>query len=63
LPSTAGKLIFGTEPFQCNPILGTGTPPGWATYLPGALDEVRIYNKALTQTELQALIILQGKGK
>jgi len=64
LPSTAGKLIFGTEPFQCNPSLGTaGSAQGWATYLPGALDEVRIYNKALTQTELQALIILQGKGK
>jgi len=62
-PKTAGKLIFGTEPFQCNPSLGTGTPQSWATYLAGQMDELRIYNKALTQTELQALIILQGKGK
>lgn len=63
-PSTAGNLIFGTEPFQCSPSLGTaGGAQSWATYLTGALDEVRIYNKALTQSELQALIILQGKGK
>lgn len=63
-PSTAGSLIFGTEPFQCTPSLGTaGGSQGWATFLAGAMDEVRIYNKALTQTELQALIILQGKGK
>ncbi len=63
-PTTAGKIIFGTEQFQATPSLGTaGGSQGWATFLAGQMDEVRIYNKALTQNELQALITLQGKGK
>jgi hypothetical protein len=63
-PVTATKIIFGTEQFQCSPSLGTagGTQP-WASYLTGQLDEVRIYNKALGASDLQALIVLQGKGK
>ncbi len=63
---TAGatKIIFGTEQFQCSPSLGTaGGPQGWASYLKGQLDEVRIYDVALSASDLQALIILQGKGK
>lgn len=63
-PATATKIIFGTEQFQTSPSLGTaGSAQDWAGYLTGQLDEVRIYNKALTQTELQAMIVLQGKGK
>lgn len=63
-PNTATKIIFGTEQFQTTPSLGTaGGPQGWASYLTGQLDEVRIYNKALSATDLQALIVLQGKGK
>ncbi|HLK30828.1 MAG TPA: LamG domain-containing protein [Puia sp.] len=63
-PSTATSIIFGTEQFQTEPSLGTaGGAQGWASYLTGQLDEVRIYNKALTTSDLQALIILQGKGK
>lgn len=63
-PSTATKIIFGTEQFQCSPSLGTaGGPQGWASYLTGLMDEVRIYSKALSATEIQALIVLQGKGK
>ncbi|MBS1497282.1 MAG: LamG domain-containing protein [Bacteroidetes bacterium] len=63
-PATASKLIFGTEQFQCTPSLGTaGGPQGWASYLTGQMDEVRIYNKALSASDLQALIVLQGKGK
>jgi len=63
-PAGANKLIFGTEQFQCNPSLGTaGGSQGWADYLKGQLDEVRIYDVALTPADLQALIILQGKGK
>lgn len=63
-PDTATKIIFGTEQFQCSPSLGTagGTQP-WASYLTGQMDEVRIYNKALSASEIQALIVLQGKGK
>jgi hypothetical protein len=63
-PVTATKLIFGTEQFQTSPSLGTaGGAQGWASYLTGQMDEVRIYNKALSPSDLQALIVLQGKGK
>lgn len=63
-PSGANKIIFGTEQFQCTPSLGTaGGAQGWADYLKGQLDEVRIYDVALTAGDLQALVILQGKGK
>jgi hypothetical protein len=63
-PATATKIIFGTEQFQCTPSLGTaGGTQGWASYLTGQLDEVRIYNKALKAADIQALIVLQGKGK
>lgn len=63
-PATATKIIFGTEQFQTSPSLGTaGGAQSWASYLTGQMDEVRIYNKALTANDLQALIVLQGKGK
>lgn len=63
-PANATKLIFGTEQFQCTPSLGTaGGAQGWASYLTGQLDEMRIYNKALSAADLQAMIVLQGKGK
>jgi hypothetical protein len=62
--SGANKIIFGTEQFQCTPSLGTaGGVQSWADYLKGQLDEVRIYDVALTAADLQALVILQGKGK
>jgi len=63
-PNTATKIIFGTEQFQVSPSLGTaGGAQGWASYLTGQMDEMRIYNKALSASDLQALIVLQGKGK
>lgn len=63
-PNTATKIIFGTEQFQTSPSLGTaGGAQSWAGYLMGQMDEVRIYNKALTASDLQALIVLQGRGK
>jgi hypothetical protein len=63
-PATATKIIFGTEQFQTTPSLGTaGGAQPWASYLTGQMDEVRIYNKALPASDIQALIVLQGKGK
>jgi hypothetical protein len=63
-PASATKLIFGTAQFQTNPSLGTaGGTQSWAGYLTGQLDEIRVYNKALSASDLQALIVLQGKGK
>jgi len=59
-----GTLVFGTTQFQTTPSQGTagGTQP-WASYLTGMMDEIRIYNKALTASEVNALVVLQGKGK
>ncbi|MGZ3845420.1 MAG: LamG-like jellyroll fold domain-containing protein [Flavisolibacter sp.] len=59
-----GPLVFGTTQFQTTPSLGTaGGSQSWASYLTGMMDEIRIYNKALSASELQAMVALQGKGK
>jgi hypothetical protein len=60
----ATNIIFGTAQFQTTPPLGTaGGPQTWASFLTGILDEVRIYNAALTESEISSMVILQGKGK
>ena len=60
----ASKMVFGTVHFQTNPSLTTATgSQGWASYLIGQLDEVRIYNKALSDTEISSLSILEARGK
>jgi len=59
-----GNIVFGTTQFQTTPSQTSGTTSQpWASYLTGQMDEVRIYNKALSALDLQALIVLQGKGK
>ena len=62
--TTVGNLVFGTTQFQTTPsqTTGSGSQP-WASFLTGQIDEIRVYNKALTESELQALVVLQGKGK
>ncbi len=59
-----GKMVFGAVHFQTSPsqTSATGSQP-WASYLTGQLDEVRIYNKALTDAEVSALVKLEGRGK
>lgn len=58
-----GPLIFGCTQFQTNPSLGTaGGAQPWASYLTGMMDEIRIYNTALSATEVNALVVLQGKA-
>ncbi|MGZ8537649.1 MAG: LamG domain-containing protein [Flavisolibacter sp.] len=59
-----GSMVFGTVQFMTTPSLTSthGAEP-WASFLTGQIDEVRVYNKALTESEMQALIVLQGKGK
>ncbi len=40
------------------------TPPGYAQqYFPGRIDEVSIYNRALSQAELQAIYTAGDSGK
>jgi hypothetical protein len=62
--NNVGKLAFGCVQFQTNPSLTSATDSQpWASYLTGQLDEVRIYNKALSDAEVGAIIGLEGRGK
>lgn len=59
-----GNIVFGTLHFMTTPSLTTGSgAQGWAGYLAGSLDEVRIYNRALTATEVNALSTLEKQGR
>ena len=58
------QMVFGTLQFQTNPSLTSATTSqSWANYLTGAMDEVRVYNRVLTDIEISSLEALQGKGK
>jgi hypothetical protein len=63
----AKNVIFGTFPFQAKPSLTTGANTGnyggWAGYVNGTVDEVRVYNTTLTATEVNALYNLQLAGR
>lgn len=59
----SGPVVMGAVQFQTEPSLTNHGPEPWASYLTGAIDEVRIYSTALTDTEINALVVLQGKGK
>ncbi|HVZ56499.1 MAG TPA: LamG-like jellyroll fold domain-containing protein [Chitinophagaceae bacterium] len=60
----ATKAVFGTVQFQTNPSLTSATDSQpWASYLTGALDEFRIYNTALSESDVNALVKLEGRGK
>jgi Concanavalin A-like lectin/glucanases superfamily len=49
----SGSMVFGCVHFQTNPSLttGSGSQP-WASYLTGGLDEIRIFNRALSQADV-----------
>ncbi|HVI49517.1 MAG TPA: LamG-like jellyroll fold domain-containing protein [Chitinophaga sp.] len=58
------KVVFGTVQFQTTPSLTSAADAqSWASFLKGTLDEVRVYNRALTDKELGALITLEGRNK
>lgn len=60
----SGKMVFGTVQFQTDPSLTTGSGhQDWASYLTGALDEVRMYNVALSEEDINSLVKLEGRGK
>lgn len=62
--TNSGNLVFGTVQFQTNPSQTTGTTKqDWASFLTGQLDEVRIYNKALSDEEVGFLSKLEARGK
>ena len=59
-----GNIVFGTTQFQTTPSQTSATTSQpWASFMTGQIDEVRVYSKALTGSDLQAMIVLQGKGK
>ena len=70
VPTTAvtfdniGPIVFGTLHFMTNPSSTTAsTEQPWAGYLRGKIDEVRIFNRALTPNEVSALSILERQGR
>jgi hypothetical protein len=48
-------MVLGTYQFQTNPTLSNHGPEGWAKSFNGALDQFRIYNKALSASEITNL--------
>lgn len=62
--TNVGDMVFGTVQFQTTPSLTSASgSQDWAGFLLGLLDEVRIYNKALSDDEVGALVKLEGRGK
>lgn len=60
----SGNLVFGTVQFMTTPSQTTShSKEPWANFLTGQLDEVKIYNKALTDDEVGYLAKLEGRGK
>jgi hypothetical protein len=56
-------MVFGTVQFQTDPSLTSeSTAQSWASYLTGSLDEVRLYNAALTDDQINALVKLESRG-
>jgi len=59
-----GPMVFGTVQFQTDPSLTSGSGnQGWASWLTGQMDEVRLYNRSLTPDEVNSLVKLEGRGK
>lgn len=62
--TNTGKLVFGAVQFMTTPSQTSNHgAESWASFLTGRLDEVRIYNKALSDTDVSALVLLEGRGK
>lgn len=60
----ATAIAFGAFQFQTTPSLTeSATAQTWATNFAGALDEFRIYNRALTAQEVSALVTLERQGR
>ena len=61
--TNVGPVVFGALHFMTVPSSTTGsTDQPWAGYIPGKIDEVRIYNRALTDIEVSALSVLERRG-
>jgi hypothetical protein len=64
--SGVGNLVFFTP---TRPIIGAwgtnlaGVPDSWQQMFKGKIDELRVYNKALSQQEIAALYTLERQGR
>ncbi|MET3977559.1 hypothetical protein ABIB62_000125 [Mucilaginibacter sp. UYP25] len=59
-----GNIVFGAPQFMTTPSqTTTHGAEGWASFLTGSIDEVRIYSKALSDKEVGAIAKLEGRGK
>jgi hypothetical protein len=57
-------IVIGTMQFQTAPSLTDNTgSQGWCSYVLGEMDELRIYNKALTAADVSALYNLENLGE
>jgi hypothetical protein len=57
-------IVFGTSQFETTPSLTSGaTSQSWASFVLGAIDQVRIYNKALAGSDVKALYQLENIGE
>jgi len=62
--TNVGKVVFGCVQFMTTPSQTTGTDAQpWASYLTGQLDQVRVYNKVLSSSEVSALYNLEKLGR
>lgn len=62
--ASSPAIVLGTVQFMTVPNLTTGTTPQpWASFLLGVMDELRIYNKALSGDDIKALYNLENLGK
>ncbi|MBE5322270.1 LamG domain-containing protein [Pedobacter sp. MR2016-19] len=60
----SGNLVFGTTQFMTTPSQTTShSNEPWASFLTGQLDEVKIFNKALSDAEIGSIAKLEGRGK
>jgi hypothetical protein len=60
----ATQMVFGTFQFQTSPSMTTSaTSQTWAQSFTGVMDEFRIYDKALSSTDVNALFKLEGLGR
>lgn len=59
-----GPLTFGCVQFMTTPseTSATSSQP-WASFNTGLTDEVRIYDRVLTDVEVSSIVALQGRGK
>lgn len=60
---TNGKVVFGSHQFETVPPLNNGSQQDWATSFAGQMDEFRIYNTALSNTEVIALYKLEKDNR